>query len=55
MENELVKDWKGLSLIKGEDEVIDIELDEEKDVKLQVSWCLVGKLNIKNSFNPEAL
>ncbi|KAJ8448895.1 hypothetical protein Cgig2_030751 [Carnegiea gigantea] len=45
MEADFLDDWKRLSLLKVEDEVIGFEADETKDVKAQVSLCLVRKLN----------
>ncbi|KAJ8433610.1 hypothetical protein Cgig2_023549 [Carnegiea gigantea] len=55
MENDLVEDWKRISLVEAEDKVVNFEPNQEGDVKSQVSLCLVGKLNTKNSFNHEAL
>jgi len=55
MADELMLDWKHWSLTKAEDEIIDFEPEENEDMNTQVSLCLVGKLNMKNPFNSEAL
>jgi len=55
MEADFLDGWKCLSLTEVEDKVIGFVADETEDVKAQVSLCLVGKLNTRSSFNPEAL
>ena len=55
MADDLARDWKKLSLTEAEDEVIEFDHDQGDDVNAQVSLRLIGKLNTKNSFNPEAL